>query len=144
MPLRPSNEELQRWPLLERISMWGDEADGRVVQRAPSSEYKGTPSEWVSKFLGYEVVLVQFSPEKERDAFPIFKPPSEIEVWEEDRRKQLESRRGIEFQVRSRALAFFFVDSLLTLEHLFLSLLLLRAGRVPSTRHDTRKVSALL
>ncbi|CAO1619833.1 unnamed protein product [Parajaminaea phylloscopi] len=82
------------------VPMWGDTADAYIVDEVVSSEagrsYSGTPSQWLSLFLGYEVKLVQFDPEGvHRDAFPFFRPPvlAKGVILEE-----LKKPRGIEFQ----------------------------------------------
>lgn len=52
------------------------------------------------QFLGYPVLLIHFDTTSSvaRDAFPIFKPPSDAGTWVDTDRQELERKRGIEFQ----------------------------------------------
>ncbi len=61
---------------------------------------KLSPSEWISEFLGYPVLLIHFdiTSSTARKAFPIFKPPSDSSSWSNNDRDELHRRRGIEFQ----------------------------------------------
>ncbi|PWZ02657.1 hypothetical protein BCV70DRAFT_234468 [Testicularia cyperi] len=101
--LRPTPQQLQSWRLLPKVEMYGDFADGRVAQLSPNMlDKRGQlpPSEWISEFLGYPVLLIHFDTTSEvaRDAFPIFKPPSDTSHWAAEDREELERKRGIEFQ----------------------------------------------
>lgn len=65
------------WQLQPKIEMYGDAADGRIVQqstRVQSEETRHSPSEWVSALLGYDALLVQYEPEgTQRAAYPLYK-----------------------------------------------------------------------
>lgn len=92
LPIKVNTE----WELLPNIEMYGDAADGRVVQQTASSEWKGTVSEWVSDLLGYKATLVQYDPEgTRRAAFPLFRgediPHSGVDF------EEMKKPRGIEF-----------------------------------------------
>lgn len=76
--------------------MWGDTADGLVVNEVIDSQWSDTPSSWVSQFLGYEVKLVQFDTSgPSRDAYPFYKPPA---LAQDTELLELKRPRGIEFQ----------------------------------------------
>ncbi|EST09978.1 MOSC, N-terminal beta barrel [Kalmanozyma brasiliensis GHG001] len=99
-PLRPTATELSTWGEVPAISMYGDFADGRVAALPSGSMRKLSPSEWISDFLGYPVLLVHFDTTSStaRNAFPIFKPPSDAGAWSTNDREELHRKRGIEFQ----------------------------------------------
>lgn len=98
--LRPTEEQLKGWKEMARIEMYGDFADGRVAELPPSSAGGVAPSEWISEFLGYPVQLIHFDTTSAtaRNAFPIFKPPSDSSSWSELDKTELHRRRGTEFQ----------------------------------------------
>ncbi|KAN0063119.1 hypothetical protein ACQY0O_004283 [Thecaphora frezii] len=105
-PLRPTRTQLQKWKLLSRLEMWGDHADGRIVESSPipPSSADGvtvfvSPSEWLSRFLGYPVLLLHFDVHSsvQRAAFPIYRPPSDIDGWSGEAHDELVRPRGIEF-----------------------------------------------
>ena len=99
-PLRPTPAQLAAWNQVPAIEMYGDFADGRVAPLADGHARKLSPSEWISEFLGYPVLLVHFDTTSRtaRDAFPIFKPPTDSQGWSKQDRNELERKRGIEFQ----------------------------------------------
>lgn len=91
--------------------MWGDTADGVLVDEiladpldSPPTEHKPirTPSQWISSFLGYEVILLQFRPQgPKRNAFPLYKTPDMLGVQggaDDEALQELKAPRGIEFQ----------------------------------------------
>ncbi|KAJ9476802.1 MOSC domain-containing protein [Pseudozyma hubeiensis] len=82
------------------MEMYGDYADGRVAALPDGSDCKSTPSEWLSRFLGYPALLLHFDTTSSttRDAFPIFKPPTDSSLWSTNDRSELHRKRGIEFQ----------------------------------------------
>lgn len=98
--LRPTAEELRKWKEVPRVEMYGDLADGRVAALPDSSGRKLSPSEWISEFLGYAVLLIHFDTTSRtaRAAFPIFKPPTDSASWSSHDRGELYRERGIEFQ----------------------------------------------
>ncbi|KAK0525572.1 hypothetical protein OC834_005122 [Tilletia horrida] len=78
IPLRPSQSELRKWKLLPELPMWGDAADGRIVEAIDSQPGDPTPAEWLTEFLGYPAALVQFDTTPSsatRTSYPIFRPP---------------------------------------------------------------------
>ncbi|CAD6893930.1 unnamed protein product [Tilletia laevis] len=78
IPLRPSQDELKRWDLLPELPMWGDAADGRVVQALGQTAGTPTPAEWLTEFLGYPATLVQFDTTPSsatRISHPIYRTP---------------------------------------------------------------------
>ncbi|CAO1629150.1 unnamed protein product [Sympodiomycopsis kandeliae] len=86
------------WELLKKIEMYGDAADGRIVQVDPNtkSEWNGTPSDWISELLGYECLLIQYEPNgTQRAAYPLYRgsslPADSSEL------KELKKPRGIEW-----------------------------------------------
>lgn len=80
--------------------MYDDHATGLVIPFHPTftTSYTGTPSEWLSTFLGYEVKLVQFDAEAERTRrnFPIYKRPHM--AGDEERRRMGVEAQPIEWQ----------------------------------------------
>ncbi|KDN53617.1 hypothetical protein K437DRAFT_252983 [Tilletiaria anomala UBC 951] len=77
-PARPTDEMLRAWPKIDQLDMYGDPVQGRVVASA-SSETQLEPSQWMSRFLGYEVKLVYFdrhAPGAQRPAWPWYLPRS--------------------------------------------------------------------
>ncbi|SNX81678.1 uncharacterized protein MEPE_00383 [Melanopsichium pennsylvanicum] len=98
--LRPTADELRAWNSVPGIEMYGDFADGRVAGLPSGSMRKPSPSEWISDFLGYPVLLIHFDTISftVRNAFPIFKPPSDSTAWSDSDRQELHRKRGIEFQ----------------------------------------------
>lgn len=89
VPLQPSSATLASWAPLH-VPMYGDGGTGRIVPHA------GT---WLTAQLGYACHLLQFDPVGEqRAAFPLFRKPNDWDSWARERREELESRRGIEFQ----------------------------------------------
>ncbi|SJX60402.1 uncharacterized protein SRS1_11716 [Sporisorium reilianum f. sp. reilianum] len=99
-PLRPTASQLHKWKQVPSIEMYGDYADGRVAELPDGAARQLGPSEWISEFLGYPVLLVHFDTTSStaRDAFPIFKPPSDARSWTGADRDELHRKRGIEFQ----------------------------------------------
>lgn len=93
LPLKVNRE----WKLVPKIEMYGDSADGRIVQPTSNSESTISPAEWVSDLLGYEAMMVQYDPEgsHHRAAFPLFKG-SELERNTPEL-QELKKPRGIEF-----------------------------------------------
>lgn len=83
--LRPTAEELKGWKQVPKMEIYRDYADGRIVLLPHSQRNKGKmePSEWISSFLGYSVLLIHFDTTSNtaRNAFPIFKPPSDPHQW---------------------------------------------------------------
>lgn len=100
LPLDPDEETTSKWNLLPPLDFYGSKAQGRVVESASGNgDWKGTPSEWFSKALGYEVYFLYFDrPTSKRQKFPILKPPSDLDKWEEKRREELQQHTDIEFQ----------------------------------------------
>lgn len=98
--LRPSEAQLQAWKQVPKVEMYGDYADGRVAALPEGRTAAKGPSEWISAFLGYEVILIHFDTTSStaRNAFPIFKPPSDSSSWSDADRNELHRKRGIEFQ----------------------------------------------
>lgn len=85
------------WDTLPAVEMWGDTADGRIVQCLDPSA-SPSPSEWLSSFLGYPVHLIQFDPQgPKRDAFPFYRRPDLVDEKGSDM-EELTKPRGIEFQ----------------------------------------------
>lgn len=85
------------WDTLPSIEMWGDTADGRIVQSLDPAA-SPSPSEWLSSFLGYPVHLIQFDPQgPKRDAFPFYRRPDLIDEKGSEM-DELRKPRGIEFQ----------------------------------------------
>ncbi|KAG8896615.1 hypothetical protein FRC01_011704, partial [Tulasnella sp. 417] len=60
VPLRPSRELLETWPMVDNAAVWKSVNDGYVVQSLDSDAAYGldTPSEIISNFLGRNVLLV--------------------------------------------------------------------------------------
>ncbi|EPQ28793.1 uncharacterized protein PFL1_03596 [Pseudozyma flocculosa PF-1] len=105
-PLRPSQHQLSSWKLLEKVDMWGDYADGRIAESASrpspldsSASPTMTPSEWLSTFLGYPVLLLHFDLHSDvrRAAFPIYRPPTDIDAWSTSEKEQLLQPQGLAF-----------------------------------------------
>ncbi|KIS71935.1 uncharacterized protein UMAG_00362 [Mycosarcoma maydis] len=99
-PLRPSAIQLKAWKQVASVEMYGDYADGRVAALAEGGKHKFSPSEWISEFLGYPVLLLHFDTTSTttRNAFPIFKPPTDSFTWSSHDRSELYRKRRIEFQ----------------------------------------------
>ncbi|PWN52761.1 hypothetical protein IE53DRAFT_339988 [Violaceomyces palustris] len=104
-PLYPTSEERSGWQSLRGIEMWGDKADAKVVEVPKDTDissilFKGQPSDWLSKFLGYQVQLVHFdsTSKTQRKSFPIYKTPTDYHAWSSAQKSELERERGIEFQ----------------------------------------------
>lgn len=99
-PLRPTPSALKAWKQVPSVEMWGDYADGRIAELPDGGTRKLSPSEWISEFLGYPVLLIHFDTTSStaRNAFPIFKPPSDSPSWSGNDLAELQRRRGIEFQ----------------------------------------------
>ncbi|CDW99805.1 hypothetical protein [Sporisorium scitamineum] len=99
-PLRPTSTQLQAWKQVPSVEMYGDYADGRVAELSDESTRKLSPSEWISEFLGYPALLIHFDTTSTtaRDAFPVFKPPTDAQTWSNGDLDELHRKRGIEFQ----------------------------------------------
>jgi hypothetical protein len=101
IPLEADEKTLASWPLVQDIAFYGDSASGREVQLVKERTWKWdrTPSEWVSEMLGYPVYFLQFDPSKsKRDAFPLFRPPHDLQNWDSERQDELKGLTKIEFQ----------------------------------------------
>lgn len=98
--LNPNEKNTLQWQLLPAMDFYGSKAQGRVVQMNNwNSEWQGSPSEWISTFLEYEVYLIYFDkPASKRQAFPIVKPPSDLKKWDKKRQQELNEHTDIEFQ----------------------------------------------
>jgi len=78
IPLRPDVEPLKSWELLPELPLYGDAADGRIVEAVDAHIGDMTPAQWMTAFLGYPAALVQFdtSPSSAvRNSFPIYMGP---------------------------------------------------------------------
>ncbi|UZJ52482.1 hypothetical protein CBS101457_001802 [Exobasidium rhododendri] len=101
VPLEPTDKEKALWQLLPPIDFYGSTAQGRVVEMHANikQDWKRSPSEWISEFLGYAVYLIQFDEQaSKRQPFPIYKPPYDVEKWGDAKRQELHQHTDIEFQ----------------------------------------------
>lgn len=88
------------WEKVPTISMYGDFADGRIAPLPAKASSALSPSEWLSRILGYPALLIHFdtASSTKRATFPIFKPPSDAAAWSAPDIHELKRQRGNEFQ----------------------------------------------